>query len=160
MKGNKKTFLFPICFFDWQIMTCLCNSNTEYLVFCYLKFAASFSDSAPKHISVQTVDWETKNELNNSLCAMLLCCWYRKGGAYPFVEKDTMNVVCILNGSCHVVVVQSCVNNSMSRATVLVSPFDGGAVAMLFIDFAQELQFCRERSNMNQTLQFQSWLPL
>ena len=81
MKGNKKTFLFPICFFDWQIMTCLCNSNTEYLVFCYLKFAASFSDSTPKYISVQTVDWETKNELNNSLCAMLLCCWYRKGGS-------------------------------------------------------------------------------
>ena len=67
-----------------------------------------------------------------------------------------MNVVCILNGSCHVVVVQSCVNNSMSRATVLVSPFDGGAVAMLFIDFAQELQLCRERSNINQTLEFQN----
>ena len=91
---------------------------------------------------------------------MLLCVvGIEKGGAYPFVEKDTMNVVCILNGSCHVVVVQSCVNNSMSRATVLVSPFDGGAVAVLFIDFAQELQLCRERSNINQTLEFQRQLP-
>ena len=69
---------------------------------------------------------EIQNELNNSLCQIQLLFVGSKGKLIPALLKRipcSMNV-CILNGSRHVVVVvQSCVNNSMSRGVRLVAPF-------------------------------------